>query len=404
MITIKNGLLLIDNELVKRDIQINDGKIFDIKESLEELGEVIDVKGAWIINGAVDVHVHLREPGFTHKETIESGTRASAKGGVTTCLAMPNLNPCPDSLDNLNVELDIIEKDALVNVLPYGSVTKGEKGDELASLEEIKDKVVAFTDDGVGVNNIELLVKAMEFAKANDMVIASHAEDLVNGKLPEGEYKAVRREIELAKKIGCKYHFCHMSTKESFEAIRNAHKEGYTNITCEVAPHHLILNEEMIKDGNWKMNPPLRSEENRLETIKALLDGTACMIASDHAPHSEIEKSQEYSKCPNGIIGIETMLPIVYTYFIDKGLATHKDFIDWFITNPSKVFNLKEKKIEINEEADLVALDIKTTRKYTKEEILSKSTNAPYIGMEFKGFPILTILKDKIVWRMNYEK
>jgi dihydroorotase len=227
---------------------------------------------------------------------------------------------------------------------------------------------------------------------------------MVNGKLPEGEYKAVIREIELAKEIGCKYHFCHMSTKESFEAIRNAHKEGFTNITCEVAPHHLILNEEMIKDGNWKMNPPLRSEENRLETIKALLDGTACMVASDHAPHSEIEKSQEYSKCPNGIIGIETMLPIVYTYFIDKGLATHKDFIDWFITNPSKVFNLKEKKIEINEEADLVALDINTTRKYTKEEILSKSTNAPYIGMEFKGFPILTILKDKIVWRMNYEK
>ena len=212
MITIKNGLLLIDNELVKRDIQIKDGKIFDIKESLDELGEVIDVKGAWIINGAVDVHVHLREPGFTHKETIESGTKASAKGGVTTCLAMPNLNPCPDSLDNLKVELDIIEKDALVNVLPFGSVTKGEKGDELASLEEIKDKVVAFTDDGVGVNNIDLLVKAMEFAKENDMVIASHAEDLVNGKLPEGEYKAVRREIELAKKIGCKYHFCHMST------------------------------------------------------------------------------------------------------------------------------------------------------------------------------------------------
>ena len=156
MITIKNGLLLIDNELVKRDIQIKDGKIFDIKESLDELGEVIDVKGAWVINGAVDVHVHLREPGFTHKETIESGTKASAKGGVTTCLAMPNLNPCPDSLDNLKVELDIIEKDALVNVLPFGSVTKGEKGDELASLEEIKDKVVAFTDDGVGVNNIEL--------------------------------------------------------------------------------------------------------------------------------------------------------------------------------------------------------------------------------------------------------
>ena len=404
MITIKNGLILVNNELVKRDIQIKDGKIFAIKESLEELGEVIDVKGAWIINGATDVHVHLREPGFTHKETIESGTRASAKGGVTTCLAMPNLNPCPDSLDNLNVELECIKKDAVVNVYPYGAVTKGQKGLELASLDEIKDKVIAFTDDGVGVNNIELLIKAMEFAKEYNMVIASHAEDTVNGKLPEGEYVAVRREIELAKKIGCKYHFCHMSTKESFEAIRKAQLEGYTNITCEVAPHHLVLNETMIKDANWKMNPPLRSEENRLETIKALLDGTACMIASDHAPHSEVEKSQEYDKCPNGILGIETMLPIVYTYFIDNGLATHKDFIDWFVTNPNKVFNLKEKKIEVNEEADLVALDIVNERIYTKEEILSKSKNTPYIGMKLKGFPILTILNDKVVWRDDNEK
>ena len=404
MITIKNGLILVNNELVKRDIQIKDGKISTIKESLEELGEVIDVKGAWIINGATDVHVHLREPGFTHKETIESGTRASAKGGVTTCLAMPNLNPCPDSIDNLNVELECIKKDAVVNVYPYGAVTKGQKGLELASLDEIKDKIIAFTDDGVGVNNIDLLIKAMEFAKEHNMVIASHSEDTVNGKLPEGEYVAVRREIELAKKIGCKYHFCHMSTKESFEAIRKAQLEGYTNITCEVAPHHLVLNETMIKDANWKMNPPLRSEENRLETIKALLDGTACMIASDHAPHSEVEKSQEYDKCPNGILGIETMLPIVYTYFIDNGLATHKDFIDWFVTNPNKVFNLKEKKIEVNEEADLVALDIVNERIYTKEEILSKSKNTPYIGMKLKGFPILTILNDKVVWRDDNEK
>ena len=404
MITIKNGLILVNNELVKRDIQIKDGKIFAIKESLEELGEVIDVKGAWIINGATDVHVHLREPGFTHKETIESGTRASAKGGVTTCLAMPNLNPCPDSIDNLNVELECIKKDAVVNVYPYGAVTKGQKGLELASLDEIKDKVIAFTDDGVGVNNIDLLIKAMEFAKEHNMVIASHAEDTVNGKLPEGEYVAVRREIELAKKIGCKYHFCHMSTKESFEAIRKAQLEGYTNITCEVAPHHLVLNETMIKDANWKMNPPLRNEENRLETIKALLDGTAIMIASDHAPHSELEKSQEYDKCPNGILGIETMLPIAYTYFVDKGLASHQDFINWFVTNPNKIFNLKEKKIEVNEETDLVALDIVNERIYTKDEILSKSKNTPYIGMKLKGFPILTILKDKVVWRDDNEK
>ena len=190
-----------------------------------------------------------------------------------------------------------------------------------------------------------------------------------------------------------------MSTKESFELIRKAHQEGYTNITCEVAPHHLVLNEEMIKDGNWKMNPPLRSEENRLETIKALLDGTAIMIASDHAPHSEEEKSREYDKCPNGIIGLETMLPLVYTAFIDTNMATLNDFVDWFVTNPNKVFSLEERKVEEGYVADLTVLNLDEKRIYTKEEILSKGKNSPYIGMELKGYPVLTICNGKVVWR-----
>ena len=192
----------------------------------------------------------------------------------------------------------------------------------MADLENLCKEVIAITDDGVGVNNIEILIKAMEIAKKYDLVIASHAEDVVDGKLPQGEYVAVKREIELAKKIGCRYHFCHMSTKQSFEYIKKAHEEGFNNITCEVAPHHLILNETMIKDGNYKMNPPLRDKENQEATINALLDGTAIMIASDHAPHSKEEKNKEYDKCLNGIIGIETMLPIVYTYFVETKKAT----------------------------------------------------------------------------------
>ena len=244
----------------------------------------------------------------------------------------------------------------------------------------------------------KLKVEAMKLAKEYGFVIASHAEDLVDSKLPQGEYVAVRREIELAKKIGCKYHFCHMSTKESFDAIRQAHKEGYTNITCEVSPHHLLLNEEMIKDSNWKMNPPLRSEENRLETIKALLDGTACMIASDHAPHTKEEKSKSYEQAPNGIIGIETMLPLIYTHFVDKGLISLEKFIDLFVTNPRKIFSLSERKIEVGYQADLTVLDIQNKRKYKEKEILSLSTNCPYIGMEMKGFPIITIYKGNIVW------
>lgn len=394
---LKNGYIVINNKLVKKDIEIVKDIIFKIEDNIE-VKEYIDCKGGLIIPGATDVHVHLREPGFERKETILSGTKAAAKGGVTTIFSMPNLNPCPDSIENMQVQIELINKNAQVKVYPYASVTKGEKGQELSDLEDLCPLVKAITDDGVGVNNLELLEKAMEYAKKYNIVMASHAEDLVDSKLPQGEYVAVRREIELAKKIGCKYHFCHMSTKESFDAIRQAHKEGYTNITCEVSPHHLLLNEEMIKDSNWKMNPPLRSERNRLETIKALLDGTACMIASDHAPHTKEEKSKSYEQAPNGIIGIETMLPLIYTHFIDTGLASLNDFISWFTTNPRKIFSLSERKIEVGYQADLAVLDIQNKRKYKEKEILSLSTNCPYIGMEMKGFPILTIYKGNIVW------
>lgn len=398
MITIKNGYILENDKLIQKDIYIADDVIIKVGENLDVEGELVDAKGGFIMPGATDVHVHMREPGYSHKETIHTASLGALKGGVTTCLAMPNLNPCPDNLDNLNVELEIIERDGLVNIYPYGAVTVAQKGIDLADLKSFKDKVCAITDDGVGVNNIDLLVKAMKFAKENDMVIASHAEDSVNGKLPEGEYKAVIREIELAKEIGCKYHFCHMSTKESFEAIKKAQDEGYP-ITCEVAPHHLILNETMIKNSNFKMNPPLRNEENRLETVKALLSGIACMVASDHAPHSEEEKAKEYDKCPNGILGLETMLPIVYTNFVKTGLATLADFTKWFVDNPNKVFNLGERKIEVGYPADITILDLETKHKYMKEEIVSLSKNSPYIGMEFYGFPILTIVGGKVLYK-----
>ena len=265
---LKNGFIIKDNDLIKKDILIENGIIVNIDDEI--IGDdIIDLKGNVIIPGAIDVHVHLREPGYTHKETIETGSMAAAKGGVTTVMSMPNLNPVPDCYENLKVQLDLINEKSLVNIYPYGSVTVGQKGEKMANIKELAKYVKAITDDGFGVNNIEVLKEACKLAKELDLVIASHAEDLVDSKLPQGEYVAVRREIEIAKEIGCKYHFCHMSTAESFEAIRKAHAEGYTNITCEVAPHHLVLNEEMIKDANWKMNPPLRSEANRLATVKA---------------------------------------------------------------------------------------------------------------------------------------
>ena len=395
---LKNGFIIKDNDLVKKDILIENGIIVNIDDEI--IGDdIIDLKGNVIIPGAIDVHVHLREPGYTHKETIETGSMAAAKGGVTTVMSMPNLNPVPDCYENLKVQLDLINEKSLVNIYPYGSVTVGQKGEKMANIKELAKYVKAITDDGFGVNNIEVLKEACKLAKELDLVIASHAEDLVDSKLPQGEYVAVRREIEIAKEIGCKYHFCHMSTAESFEAIRKAHAEGYTNITCEVAPHHLVLNEEMIKDANWKMNPPLRSEANRLATVKALLDGTATVIASDHAPHSVEEKSREYDKCPNGILGLETMLPVVYTYFVKRGLADITDLNNWFNVNPAKIFNLPVNKIEVNSPANITVLDVNTEREYTLEEIVSLGKNTPFIGDKLTGYPVYTIVNGKVVYK-----
>ena len=395
---IKNGYVIIDNKLVRKDVEIIGNVISKVEDNIDG-NDILDASDCLIMPGAFDAHVHLRQPGYEYKETISSGTLAAAKGGVTSILTMPNLNPCPHNEENLKVQQDIIDKDAIVNAYPSAAVSVNEKGVEMADLENLCQKVIAITDDGVGVNNIEILTKAMEIAKKYDVVMASHAEDSVNGKLPEGEYNAVIREIEFAKKIGCRYHFMHMSTKQSFDAIRKAHQEGYGNITCEVAPHHLLLNKDMIKDGNWKMNPPLREESDRLETIKALLDGTALIIASDHAPHAYEEKNKEYDKCLNGIIGIETMLPLIYTNFIKTNIASLNDFVNWFVNNPRKLFKLDERKIEEGYVADICVLDIKNVREYKEEEIVSLSKNCPYIGMKMTGFARFTLVNGKVVWR-----
>ena len=399
MVLIKNGKVIENNKLVAKDILIDGDRIVEISDSISGNYEVLDAKGCMVIPGGVDVHVHLREPGFTNKETIKTGSMSAAKGGFTTIMTMPNLNPVPDNLEALRMQMDIIERDSVVNIYPYGAVSVNQEDKKKADIEGFYKYVKAISDDGRGVNNIELLKEAMMDAKKHNLVIASHAEDSVWKYAPEGEFIAVRREIELAKEVGCKYHFCHMSTKESFDAIRKAHTEGYTNITCEVAPHHLVLNEDMIIDGNWKMNPPLRSEENRLATVEALLDGTAIMVASDHAPHTKEEKTREYSKCLNGIIGLETTFPIIYTEFVKKGLISLDKFLDIMVNNPAKVFNLPERKIEVGSIADIAVLDIENPHTYSEDEILSKGRNTPFIGNTYYGFTRFTLVNGKVVYK-----
>lgn len=402
MILIKNGKIVVNNQLVNKDILIENNLIKSIDNNINIDGldlQILDATDCLVMPGAVDVHVHLREPGFTKKETVKTGTLSSAKGGVTSIMSMPNLNPCPHDLENFNIQMEIIKKDAVVNVYPFASITINEEDKELAKIDEVASVAYGLSDDGRGVNSLDLLEKAMKLAKKYNLTIASHAEDNYYKYSREGEYVAVLREIELAKKIGCKYHFCHMSVKESFDAIKKAQDEGYTNITCEVAPHHLVLNKEMIKDANYKMNPPLRDESDRLATIEALLNGTACMIASDHAPHTEEEKSQEYDKCPNGIIGLETMIPIIYTNFVKTGLISYERFLDILVYNPIKVFNLPQRDLKENMIADIAIIDIENKHQYTKDEILSKGKNSPFIGNSYYGFTRYTLVNGEIVYK-----
>ena len=391
---LKNGLVLIGDELLQRDVSIDDnGVITNVAPSI--YGEnVIDVSGLWVMPSAVDVHVHLREPGYEYKETILSGTTSAVKGGVGTIMPMPNLNPCPDSVEHLKVQTDLIERSAVNKCYPFASVTVGEMGKEMSDLVALAPLVKAFTDDGKGVNDLGILERAMAVAKDNNIVIASHAEAENLGTSREAEIVAVRRETELAKKTGVKYHFCHISTADAYEIVRQAKKEGY-DVTVEACPHHLLLCDENIKDGNTKMNPPLRPRSDMEATINALLDGTVDMLATDHAPHAKHEKG-EYAKSLNGIIGLETFLPSIYTHFVKTGKISHARFIELVSSSPARRFNLPVPTLAVGEKANLCALDINHSRVYTEEEILSLSKNSPFIGWEFYGFNKLTLVDGKI--------
>lgn len=395
---IKNGYIIENNQLVKKDLQIIDNLINKIG-LIDEEDQILDVNDCVIIPGVVDVHVHLREPGYEAKETIKTGTLSALKGGVTSLMSMPNLKPCPDSLEGIDKQLEIIKKDAMVNVYPYGSITENEEGKKLSQIEKIHQYIYGLSDDGKGVNDLSLLKDALKLAKKYNLTIASHAEDKIYKEDPLGEVVAVKREIELAKQIGCKYHFCHISVKESFDLIRQARKEGYTNITCEVTPHHLVLNNQMIKNANFKMNPPLRTKEDQQATIDALLDGTAQIIATDHAPHTEEEKSKEYHLCPNGIIGLETLIPVIYTNFVKNGLISWNRFLELLVYNPIKIFNLPKRDLKEGMIADIAIIDINHLHQYKKEEILSKGKNSPFINQKYYGFVKYTIVNGKILYK-----
>lgn len=363
-----------------------------------------------IVPGLCDVHVHFREPGFSYKETIASGSAAAAHGGYTAVCTMPNLDPVPDSAEHLQVQLDAIKRGAAIKVLPYGAITVGEKGEKLADMEAMSDKVCAFSDDGKGVQNDEMMREAMTAAKRLGKIIAAHCEDnslLFDGYIHDGEYarmhghrgissaseyKQIERDLRLAKETGCAYHVCHISTKESVELIRQAKARG-VDVTCETAPHYLVLcDEDMQEDGRFKMNPPLRSREDKKALIEGIKNGTIDMIATDHAPHSAEEKGRGLEKSLMGVVGLETAFPVLYTELVMKNIITLDRLVELMSFKPKERFG-------IDTNNDFAVFDISEAYKIDPENFLSMGRATPFAGREVFGRCLLTVHNEKVVYK-----
>lgn len=415
-----NGKRFEQANLVDTSVVIEDGIIisFHQSEMIESNDLVIDLNGNLITPGLVDLHVHLREPGFTHKETILSGTQAAARGGFTTICAMPNTNPVPDTVEYIDRFYESVRKDAQVNVYTYAPITHHLTSTQLTDQTSLrKAGAIAFTNDGVGVQDSKTMFEAFKLAVKNDSIIAAHAEDdsLKNGgvvhegsvserfNLPGipsvSESTQVARDLLLAEVYQARYHVCHVSSKETVRVIKDAKKTGI-RVSAEVTPHHLLLNEDNIQllDTNFKMNPPLRSQIDQQSLIQGLLDGTIDCIATDHAPHHFSEKQQDMLKAPFGIIGLEYAFALLYTKFVKENIFTLKQLIDWMTIKPSDLFNLNSGKLEIGSKADIAVFDL-DTQVIIPKQFVSQSSNSPFIGQLVYGDCVLTLVSGEIKWR-----
>ena len=412
------GAVFLNGSFQNMDLAIDQGRIVSVSPSLPKEGfSVIELHNRLIVPGFVDVHVHLREPGFSYKETIYSGTSAAAAGGYTAVCAMPNLKPVPDSLENLRVQLDLIRKNAKVHVYPYGAITCGEKGEALADLAAMAPYVTGFSDDGRGVQSEEMMRAAMTLAKTLDKPIVAHSEDEslltkgwavhdgdfarrnnLPGNAPASEWKQVERDIRLVRETGCRYHVCHMSTKESVALIRAAKAEGLP-VTCETGPHYLVMCDEDLQDeGRFKMNPPIRSAEDRDALVAGLLDGTVDCIATDHAPHSAEEKSKGLQGSLNGIVGLETAFPILYTNLVETGIVPLETVLNALCVNPRKIFSLPGGSIEEGAPADLTVLDLNRPHVINSQTFRSLGRATPFDGWGVSAAVAMTICGGEIAY------
>lgn len=419
---IKNAnILQADHTYCKMDVAYDETGIKEIKEHLEiDADETIDANGLVLLPGLIDVHVHLREPGNEHKETIKTGTMAAAHGGFTTVMAMPNVIPYPDNVETMKAYLQKIKEDAIVNVIPYGCITKGEKSKELSDIAGLsKLGIHAFSDDGVGVASKDMMKAAMEACKKENAMIVAHTEDMDYRKpgacMHEGirnkelgyigipsacEYAQMLRDLKLAKETGVKYHVCHMSAKESVQYLKE-YKDMGVDCSGEVTVHHLLLNEMDVENPNHKMNPPLRGKDDQEALIQGLLDGTIDMIANDHAPHSEEEKNKGMVESPFGIVSIETAFPLLYTHFVkDTGCFTMNQLVHFMSEAPAKRFGFDKKgKLAPGYDADMILVDIDHKQTIDKEKFFSKGKNTPFDGWEVYGNIVTTIVNGTIVYK-----
>ena len=405
---LKNAMTYINGEFKNQDMLL-DGATLSIFSGDLSLVDFPVIDNIAIFPGFCDVHVHFREPGFCYKETIYTGSRAAARGGYTAVCTMPNLIPAPDSKENLDVQLDAIKRDAVIAVYPYGTITKSQAGVMLSDMDDMKDDVIGFSDDGKGVQNESVMIAAMEKAKALGKMIVAHCEDnsLLNGGYihdgeyarshghrgicSESEYGPIKRDLELVKSIGGAYHVCHISAKESVDAIRKAKAEG-VNVTCETGPHYLVFSDRDLKEeGRFKMNPPIRSEDDRLALIEGLSDGTVDMIATDHAPHSEEEKSKGLEKSMMGVVGIEVAFPVLYTHLVKKNLMSLERLVELLSTKPRERF-------KINSDPGFTVWDLSKEYNIDVSEFISKGKSTPFDGMRVMGECLVTVYNGETVY------
>ena len=417
---LKGGTVVADGVSRKADVLIADGKIEAIGESLatDEQTELFDAEGCVVTYGLADVHVHLREPGYSAKETITTGTRACARGGVTTVCSMPNLQPAPDAPETIAIEQQMIDEQAVIEVLPFATISSKRAGRELADIEALRPLSVGYSDDGNGIQTEPLMREAMKRISAVDGIIAAHCEDdslLHAGYIHDGEYARehghkgicsesewgpIKRDVALAQEEGCRYHICHISTKESVAIIREA-KQKCAHISCETAPHYLVLcDENLQEEGRFKMNPPLRAKEDKEALIEGIKDGTIEVIATDHAPHTAEEKSRGLKGSMMGIVGIETSFAICYTHLVRKGVITIEKLIALMSENPRRIFRLGG-AMQVGERADIAVFDITKPYKIDSAEFLSMGKATPFEGEEVYGRCMLTLFGGEKVWEEN---